>query len=272
LRRCPVAVVLSEHPLIVSHDGFLKSDDIKELLAATTQGDEKTTVVDNESGESVYSNYRTGKLGYVADGLPIAEKIMARLVSITNVRRCQIEGFQVLRYGIADQYLPHTDFFHPGVPAYKKQITYGGQRIMSVIMCLQEPEEGGALDFPQIKLTHKLKVGEAVLFWDLDKEGRGDFRTEHAAMPVVKGEKISLVCWIRERAFDGSEEKAPPPTEQQLRGMLQQSKNVRQVECAKAIEKALEYFGCGLNQTSKPMVDNKTGLIKLKPEFRVEAK
>lgn len=265
-------IVLSEQPLIILHDKFLKTEEIAELLAATTQGQNKTTVVDNVSGDSVYSNYRTGKLGYVPDGVPIAEKIMARLISITNVRRCQIEGFQVLRYGIADQYLPHTDFFHPGVPAFTKQIAYGGQRIMSVIMCLQAAEEGGALDFPQIKVTRKLETGDAVIFWDLDKEGRGDMRTEHAAMPVVKGEKISLVCWIRERAFNGSEEKAPMPDEKQLRGMLQQSKNLRQVECAKAIEKALEYFDCGINQTSKPMVDNKTGLIVLKREFRVEAK
>jgi prolyl 4-hydroxylase len=265
-------VVLSEVPLIILHDNFVKPDEIKELLAATTHGENRTTVVDNVTGDSVYSNYRTGKLGYVADGLPIAEKIMARLISITNVRRCQIEGFQVLRYGVADQYLPHTDFFHPGVQAYAKQITYGGQRIMSVIMCLQAAEEGGALDFPQIKVTRKLETGDAVIFWDLDKEGRGDMRTEHAAMPVIKGEKISLVCWIRERAFNGSEEKAPLPTEQQLKGMLQQSKNLRQVECGKAVEKALEYFDCVINQTSRPVVDHKTGLIVLKREFRVEAR
>lgn len=263
--------VLFSEPLITQHEDFLKADEIDELLANTTEGESRTTVVDNETGDSVYSNYRTGKLGYVADGLPIAEKIMARLISITQVRRCQIEGFQVLRYGIAQQYLPHTDFFHPQVKASSKLLKFGGQRIISVVMCLKEAEEGGEIDFPQIKLTKKLKTGDAILFWDLDRNGRGDMRTEHAAMPVIRGEKISLVCWIRERDFSGKEEKVPPPSETELKGMLQQSKNFRQIEAAKAIEKVLQHFGCKIRQTSLPVVDTKTGLILIKPEFRVEA-
>lgn len=264
--------VLSEAPLIVLHENFLKPDEIPALIELGRQNAEKTTVVDNDTGDSTYSNYRTGKLGYIKDGDPLAEKVLTRVMEITNVRRAQIEGLQVLWYGIAQQYLPHVDFFHPQVKGSRKLLHYGGQRIISVIMSLQEAEEGGELDFPQLKLTRKLKRGEALLFWDLDQAGRGDQRTEHAAMPVVKGEKISLVTWIRERAFNGSEEKAPPPSESDLRGMLQQSKNARQTQCTAAVEQALKHFGCAIRNTSRPSIDVKTGLIVLKPEFRIEAR
>jgi prolyl 4-hydroxylase len=263
--------ILSEEPLIVQHEEFLKPDEIKELIEIGRVGAETTTVVDNETGDSTYSNYRTGKLGYVKDGLPIAEKIMSRIVDITNVRRCQIEGLQVLWYGVAQQYLPHTDFFHPQVKGSQKLLKWGGQRIISVVMSLQPAEEGGEFDFPQLKITRKLNAGDAILFWNLDRAGRGDMRTEHAAMPVVKGEKISLVCWIRERSFDGKEEKAPLPTETELKGMLQQGKNARQIEAAKAIEQVLSHFKCKVHLLVKPTVDPKTGLLMMKQDFRVEA-
>lgn len=263
--------VLNSHPAIVLHEQFLSPDEVTELLRLSS-GEEKTTVVDNESGESVYSNYRTGKLSFIPDDSEVALKVFKRLMEITNIRRCQIEGLQVLKYGIADQYLPHTDWFHPTTPAAKKMMSRGGQRVISVVFGLKEAEEGGAIDFPLLKLTHKLKAGDAILFWNTMADGNGDQRTEHAAMPVVKGEKISLVSWIRERDFSGAEEKPIPPSEDQLHGMLQQSKNYRQIECAKVVEKALQHYNCGIRQTSRPVVDVRTGLITLKPEFRVEAK
>lgn len=264
--------VLCTEPMIVVHEDYITPEEREKLIAIGAANEARSSVIDNETGDSFYGNYRTGKMSYTKKDDPVIVPILKRMTETTNVRNEQIEGLQVLRYGIGDQYLPHEDWFHPGSKGSQKVLRFGGQRIISFVACLKEPEEGGAIDFPRLKITHKLKAGDAIFFWNIMKNGKGDMRAEHAAMPVIKGEKISLVTWIRERAYDGSEEKSMPPSEAQVVGMLQQHKNIRQMEAGRQVEAVLKNLNCGVRITAVPFVDPRTGMIMVKPEFRIESR
>jgi len=73
----------------------------------------------------------------------------------------------------------------------------GGQRIASVVMYLNTPEEGGGTGFPHIGLTVTAMRGSAVYF----AYETGDQASLHAGLPVIKGEKWIATKWLRERPY-----------------------------------------------------------------------
>lgn len=54
---------------------------------------------------------------------------------------------------------------------------------------MSDVEQGGATVFTTIRLTLWPKKGSAVFWWNLHRSGEGDYRTRHAACPVLTGDK-----------------------------------------------------------------------------------
>ena len=260
--------ILHDDPQIVLHEKFLEPEEIESLISIAKELEMPTRVVDHATGDSTESGYRTGIYSFLPNSNGLVKKILDRIVELTNIRPCQLEGLQVLKYGPGDEYLPHDDIFHPNLEGSKKALRLGGQRIMSLICSLKAADEGGALYFPRIEKTFTLAPGQAVLFWNLHQNGAYNHKAQHAARAVLKGEKISLVTWIRERAFDGSEEKIP---EAELKRLTMNSRREREVACAKAVESALAHFQCRLLDASIPSVHPESGLLTIKPQFKIVA-
>lgn len=83
-----------------------------------------------------------------------------------------------------------------------------GPRILTFFLYLSDVEEGGETRFPLLqKETGGLKIapkkGRALLWPSiLDEDpNQKDFRTEHEAMPVIKGLKYGANAWIHLRDF-----------------------------------------------------------------------
>ena len=67
------------------------------------------------------------------------------------------EGLQVLRYVDGQKYEPHYDYFHDAV---NTKIENGGQRVVTLLMYLSTPKEGGETVFPDA--DRKVRVLEGV--------------------------------------------------------------------------------------------------------------
>jgi prolyl 4-hydroxylase len=109
------------------------------------------------------------------------------------------EGLQILRYAPGAQYRPHYDYFDPCEPGTPTILKRGGQRLATLVMYLQEPEQGGATTFPDIGLEVAPVRGTGVFFcYD-----RADPATHslHGGAPVLAGEKWVATKWLREREF-----------------------------------------------------------------------
>ncbi len=202
--------LLREYPRIVLEKKFLSEAEVLHLINQAEGKYQRSTVVDNLSGESVVDEYRTGEfchLGQSPDAMTRA--IEERIAAVTGTKLAQGEAIQIVKYKTGDQYKPHFDWFDPSLPNSNKQLKFGGQRIATVILYLQMPEEGGETEFPDVtpKVSVKPEPGDALFFWNLDKQGKGERLATHAGRPPVKGEKIIATRWLRERATDGSEEK-----------------------------------------------------------------
>jgi prolyl 4-hydroxylase len=109
------------------------------------------------------------------------------------------EGLQVLRYAPGAQYRPHYDYFDPGEPGTPTILKRGGQRVATLVMYLQEPEQGGATTFPDVGLEVAPKRGTGV-FFSYERPDPAT-RTLHGGAPVLAGEKWVATKWLREREF-----------------------------------------------------------------------
>jgi len=109
------------------------------------------------------------------------------------------EGLQILRYAPGAQYRPHYDYFDPGEPGTPTILKRGGQRVATLVMYLQEPEQGGATTFPDVGLEVAPVRGTGV-FFSYD-EPEPATRTLHGGAPVLAGEKWVATKWLREREF-----------------------------------------------------------------------
>jgi prolyl 4-hydroxylase len=108
---------------------------------------------------------------------------------------------QILHYGLRGEYLPHHDYFDPVDPGTPVILKTGGQRVATLVMYLNTPEEGGATHFPELDLEVKARKGSAVYFEYMNKVGQIDSRSLHAGMPVLAGEKWIATKWLRQSNY-----------------------------------------------------------------------
>ncbi len=116
---------------------------------------------------------------------PLAKTVIARITNVTGIPENNSEFLQLLRYEEGQYYQTHHDLIghqlnrQPGV------------RLLTVYIYLNDVEEGGGTNFPQLNLTVNPKRGRVVMWPSVmnDDPNEIDHRTEHQAMPVIKGVK-----------------------------------------------------------------------------------
>ena len=76
---------------------------------------------------------------------------------------------------------------------------FGGQRLLTALVYLNTPEEGGSTAFPRMKTEVKAENGKLLVFENVYKNTVNKHHlSEHAGMPVIKGEKYIFNLWFRE--------------------------------------------------------------------------
>lgn len=262
---------LCSNPKIVSIESFLMPSEIETLMESAARAEKDSAVIDAQDGKITSSTYRVCKVSYMEQPRELIEAIRQRIAAAAGVRTCQLEGIQILKYGLGGHYFPHVDPVDSRNPGYERFVRMGGQRIISFLIGLKEAEEGGETDFSRVRVSRKLKPGELLLFWSLNPDGTVNHLSEHSAMPIMKGEKVVVVGWIRERSFDGSEE-VRDRSEEQILEELERTTKKRERECYTKVESVLREFNCTLVNCSYPVVDPATGVIHVHREVRVQSK
>ncbi|XP_018678679.2 prolyl 4-hydroxylase 1 isoform X5 [Musa acuminata AAA Group] len=173
---------------------------------------EISTVVDPETGESIKSKVRTSSGMFLSSKdrqIPIIKAIEKRIAVFSQIPTENGESIQVLRYETNQYYTPHHDYFSDAF-----NLKNGGQRVATMLMYLNDVDEGGETIFPQagsgecscggnkVKgLCMKPRKGNAILFWSMGLDGQSDPNSLHGACPIVKGEKWSATKWLRQGAI-----------------------------------------------------------------------
>jgi len=122
---------------------------------------------------------------------------MQRMEKITGIPEANAENLQLLRYENSQFYQTHNDY----IPYQVDRPC--GVRILTFYMYLTDVEEGGGTNFPIMDMTVQPKKGRAVLWPSVKNEDPNvkDARSDHQALPVIKGLKYGANAWIHMRDF-----------------------------------------------------------------------
>ena len=192
-------------PWIITLDHFLSDEETDSLISWGTElGFERSTDtgVANEFGETtkLVSQSRTSSNAWCrgdCESDPIVTGITARTKNLVQIPVSNYESFQLLQYHPGQYYRSHHDMNPSEVskPA--------GPRILTFFLYLSDVEEGGETEFPIVGIKVTPKKGRAVLWPSVldDNVYKQDYRTNHAALPVIKGKKYAANHWIHSHDF-----------------------------------------------------------------------
>lgn len=111
---------------------------------------------------------------------------------------CYSETMQGQRYEAGQQFKAHHDFFHMSEPYWHEVKLRGGQRTWTAMIFLNQPEDGGETDFPELGIALRPQTGTLVVWNNMTAVGMPNHRTLHAGTPVRRGKKHIITKWYRQ--------------------------------------------------------------------------
>jgi len=129
---------------------------------------------------------------------PIVQGLTEKIAKLLLVPTKNFESYQVLQYKLGQKYDVHHDSSEEDLD------DLAGPRILTFFIYLSNVEEGGETFFDKLDIKVKPETGSAILWPSvLDEDpNKIDWRTTHAALPVMKGEKLAANVWIHMRDFE----------------------------------------------------------------------
>mgnify|MGYP001171391875 FL=1 len=179
--------VLHKEPLIMRFERVLTDDECRRLIGAARPRLKESRLVNK-----VASEIRTSRgMFFEEEENPFIGRIERRVAQLMNVPIEHAEGLQVLHYGPGQEYKAHHDFFAPDTPSARNN------RISTLVIYLNDVEEGGETVFPLLDIAVKPKRGSAVYFEYFYNNPALNDLTLHSSVPVVRGEKWVATQWMR---------------------------------------------------------------------------
>lgn len=191
-----------DEPDVVILQNVLTPAECDELIALSKPKLQRSRIVDHQTGAEEIMDLRSSYGTYFLRGEnALVKRIEQRLATLIGMPVDHGEGIQILHYGVGAEYLPHYDFFLPESTGSAIHVQKGGQRIISVIMYLNDVEAGGATIFPEINLSVAPRKGGAVYFSYCNSQNQLDRMTLHGGAPVQRGEKWIATLWVRQGVY-----------------------------------------------------------------------
>lgn len=189
-------------PDIVVVDDFLSKDECEEIIRQSKGKLSRNTVVDPETGRFNVIGDRTSSGTYLQrDENEFVARLDRRIAELMNWPLECGEGIQVLNYKPGAEYKAHFDYFPPEQVQRDPTFSRSGQRVATLVMYLNDVEQGGETCFPEIGLSVLPKQGSAAYFAYANSLGQVDPLTLHAGAPVIAGEKWIATKWMRQRPY-----------------------------------------------------------------------
>jgi prolyl 4-hydroxylase len=177
-------------------DNFLTEDECLELIDSVKDKLSAASVLGQE-----IDGYRVATTSWINNKTPLVNKIQTFLSKETNLPIENQEEIHIVKYDIGGQYKNHQDFFHPDEDYYEEEMKYGGQRVFTCLIYLNEDFIGGDTHFPNKKFMVNPKTGRLIIWRNLTEDNLLDYDSLHAGLPVDIGEKLIALVWVRENKF-----------------------------------------------------------------------
>ncbi len=177
-----------EEPLIVILGNVLSDEECDELIKLSKDKLKRSKVGNTREVDELRTSSSTFIDETENDVVARVEKRISQIMGIPNEHG---EGLQILNYKIGQEYKAHFDFFASNV---------SNPRISTLVMYLNDVEEGGETYFPKLNFAVSPQKGMAVYFeYFYDNQDLNDL-TLHGGAPVVIGDKWAATQWMRRKS------------------------------------------------------------------------
>ncbi len=179
------------------------SNEVCDHFVAIADSKLKRSKVMNNDGGAKFADSRTSQHCWVDLSEDDLIKGVAQSVSdLIDMPLENAENFQLVRYQVGQEYRAHYDTFDLDTVAGKHAYDRAGQRIFTAILYLNEVEQGGNTNFPNIGIEVEPNKGSLLTFENcIQGSTERHPKSLHGGMPVIKGEKWITNLWFREQAF-----------------------------------------------------------------------
>jgi prolyl 4-hydroxylase len=191
-------------PVIAVLDQVLSDEECEQLKQMTAGRLTPSAVVAPGTGSHEVMDIRSSEGVYFPCGeTELLVRIEARTAAIMHWPNENGEGLQVMHYTVGGEYVPHHDYFPASDEGSAAHLRVGGQRVSTLIMYLNDVEDGGETIFPKIGFSYVPRKGQGLYFEYSNSEGALDPLTLHGGAPVKRGDKWIMTRWMRERPYVG---------------------------------------------------------------------
>lgn len=195
---------LENNPLVVPVDvpnaqiyvyqGFLNLADCKILIDKTDAEAVPSTLYKGTEQEGFRTSYSCHLSRWDAD----IARIEARMSDVLGIENDFAETMQAQRYQLGQEFKAHHDFFHPSQDYWLTEGPAGGQRSWTAMIFLNEPDDGGTTEFPNLGIGVRPQTGMMLIWNNMNPDGTMNYKTLHTGTPVKAGVKYIITKWYRQ--------------------------------------------------------------------------
>jgi len=175
-------------------DDFLSEEECEALITRIKSKMRPSSVADYKVDKSVRTS-STCDLGEMDD--PFIKDIDDRICKLIGINRAYSEVIQGQYYEVGQEFKAHTDFFDPH--EFDLHCHTYGQRNYTVMIYLNDVEQGGETCFRRLDSKFKPVRGKVVIWNSLNPDGTTNMDSLHQANPVEKGYKAVITKWFRSK-------------------------------------------------------------------------
>jgi prolyl 4-hydroxylase len=179
-----------EEPLIVILGNVLSNEECDALIRMSQDRMQRSKVANSLEVDELRTS---SSMFFQESENDLVAKVEKRVSQIMNIPIEHGEGLQVLNYQIGQEYKAHFDFF--------SSPTVKNPRISTLVMYLNDVEQGGETYFPKLNFSVTPQKGMAVYFeYFYDDQSLNDL-TLHGGAPVIIGDKWAATQWMRRKVY-----------------------------------------------------------------------
>lgn len=145
---------------------------------------------------------RKSETAWLRKSEPVIKDIFERLSKQFKFNLKNVEDLQVVRYTPGGYYNEHHDSCCDDNDHCRDFAKKSGQRVLTILMYLNDEFEDGYTHFPNLSLQLKANKYGGIVFYPLELGGsRCHPNSLHKGTPVTSGTKYICNIWVREKEW-----------------------------------------------------------------------